>query len=67
MEDFEIRQAFSIIQDRIQEIKQDQDWKQKIVEEWNEAHENEQKDAAQRQLEVFGPEDKIKQQSPRAS
>lgn len=35
MEDFEIRQAFAIIQDRVQEIKQDQDWKEKIAEEWN--------------------------------
>jgi hypothetical protein len=35
MEDFEIRQAFAIIQDRIKEIKQDQDWKEKIAEEWN--------------------------------
>lgn len=35
MEDFEIRQAFAIIQDRVKEIKQDQDWKEKIAEEWN--------------------------------
>ena len=35
MEDFEIRQAFAIIQDRVKEIKTDQDWKEKIAEEWN--------------------------------
>ena len=35
MEDFEIRQAFAIIQDRVKEIKQDQDWKENIAEEWN--------------------------------
>ena len=35
MEDFEVRQAFAIIQDRVKEIKQDYDWKEKIAEEWN--------------------------------
>jgi hypothetical protein len=35
MEDFEIRQAFAIIKDRVKEIKADQDWKEKIAEEWN--------------------------------
>jgi hypothetical protein len=35
MEDFEIRQAFAIIKDRVKEIKNDQDWKEKIAEEWN--------------------------------
>jgi len=43
MDDFEIRQVFSIIKDRVQEIKQDQDWKQKIADEWNEAAVVEQK------------------------
>lgn len=37
MNDFEIRQVFSIIQDRVNEIKQDQDWKKNIAEEWNKA------------------------------
>jgi hypothetical protein len=35
MEDFEVRQAFAIIKDRVNEIKKDQDWKEKIEEEWN--------------------------------
>ena len=35
MEDFEVRQAFEIIKDRISEIKADQDWKEKIADEWN--------------------------------
>lgn len=35
MEDFEIRQVFSIIKDRVNEIKKDQDWKEKIAQEWN--------------------------------
>jgi hypothetical protein len=32
MGDFEIRQVFSIIKDRVKEIKEDQDWKEKIAE-----------------------------------
>jgi hypothetical protein len=35
MEDFEIRQVFSIIKDRVHEIKKDQDWKEKVADEWN--------------------------------
>jgi len=42
MEDFEVRQAFAIIKDRVNEIKQDQDWKEKIAEEWNKTIEIEQ-------------------------
>lgn len=37
MEDFEVRQALAIIKDRVQEIKKDEDWKQNIVKQWNEA------------------------------
>jgi len=32
MGDFEIRQVFSIIKDRVKEIREDQDWKEKIAE-----------------------------------
>ena len=35
MDDFEVRQAFAIINDRVREIKEDQDWKEKIAQEWN--------------------------------
>lgn len=42
MNDFEIRQVFSIIKDRVSEIKQDQDWKEKIAQQWNEAAEQEE-------------------------
>ena len=35
MEDFEVKQAFEIIKDRINEIRADQDWKEKIADEWN--------------------------------
>lgn len=37
MEDFEVRQALAIIKDRVNEIKKDDDWKQKIAKEWNDA------------------------------
>mmetsp|Transcript_1308 Transcript_1308/g.1656 ORF Transcript_1308/g.1656 Transcript_1308/m.1656 type:complete len:98 (-) Transcript_1308:318-611(-) len=49
MQDFEIRQAFAIIQDRVDEIKKDQDWKEKIADEWNEA--------AKQEEHMFGPVD----------
>jgi len=42
MEDYEVRQALAIIKDRVNEIKQDVDWKQKITDEWNEAADLEQ-------------------------
>ena len=42
MDDFEVRQAFAIIHDRVKEIKEDQDWKEKIAQEWNQATEAEQ-------------------------
>ena len=35
IEDFEIRQALAILKDRVDEIKQDVDWKQKFASEWN--------------------------------
>lgn len=43
MEDYEVRQALAIIKDRVNEIKQDDDWKQNIADEWNKAAEEEQK------------------------
>ena len=39
MEDYEVRQALAIIKDRVQEIKQDEDWKNKMADEWNKAAE----------------------------
>ena len=47
MEDFEVRQAFEIIKDRISEIKADQDWKEKIADEWNKTAELEAQQATQ--------------------
>ena len=42
MEDYEIRQALAIIKQRVNEIKEDGDWKQNIADEWNEAAKQEQ-------------------------
>ena len=46
MNDFEIRQVFSIIRDRVKEIKEDQDWKEKIAEQWNQAAKEEEEQQA---------------------
>ena len=37
MEDYEVRQALAIIKERVEEMKQDKDWKKNMAEEWNEA------------------------------
>jgi hypothetical protein len=37
MEDYEVRQALAIIKERVIEIKQDNEWKQNIADEWNNA------------------------------
>ena len=41
MEDFEVRQAFEVIRERIGEIKKDNDWKENIAAEWNKTVEQE--------------------------
>lgn len=53
MEDYEVRQALAIIKDRVNEIKQDQEWKQNMADEWNKAAENEQKKAADKAQSVY--------------
>ena len=40
MEDYEVRQALAIIKDRVNEIKQDEDWKVKMADQWNAAAED---------------------------
>lgn len=42
MEDYEVRQALAIIKQRVNEIKEDGDWKQNIADEWNEAAKQEE-------------------------
>ena len=42
MEDYEVRQALAIIKDRVNEIKQDEDWKVKMADQWNAAAEDDQ-------------------------
>lgn len=49
MEDYEVRQALAIIKDRVDEITKDQEWKEKMADEWNKAARDEadqQKEAA---------------------
>ena len=36
MEDYDVRQALAIIKDRVQEIKQEPDWKEKDESDWAE-------------------------------
>lgn len=36
MEDFEVRQALAVIKERVDAIKKEPDWKQKMADEWNE-------------------------------
>lgn len=43
MEDFEVRQALAVIKDRVNEIKEEPDWKQKMAEEWNQANDDERR------------------------
>jgi len=37
MEDYEVRQALAIIKDRVNEIAKDDDWKEKMADDWNRA------------------------------
>lgn len=48
MEDYEVRQALSIIKERVNEITKSHDWKEKMAEEWNDANKAEK---AKRQAE----------------
>ena len=55
MEDFEVRQAFEVIRERVTEIKADQDWKKNIADEWNKTVEVQDQEAAapQEQRSVY--------------
>lgn len=46
MEDYEVRQALAIVKDRIDELKKDEEWKQKMADEWNKAADEEQGEQA---------------------
>lgn len=43
MEDYEVRQALGVIQDRVKELVQEDDWKEKMADDWNKANEAEAK------------------------
>ena len=45
MEDFEVRQALAVIKERVNKIKEEPDWKEKMADEWNQAQQT-QKDEA---------------------
>ena len=49
MEDYEVRQALAIIKDRVNEIKQDDDWKMKMADEWNNAQDEQSEVGSQAQ------------------
>lgn len=54
MEDYEVRQALAIIKERVEEIKQDKDWKKNIADEWNEAAKQEEAEKRQQdQVSVY--------------
>jgi hypothetical protein len=40
MEDYEVRQALAIIKDRVREMTKEEDWKEKMADEWNKATED---------------------------
>lgn len=50
MDDFEVRQAIALIKDRVTEIKKDEDWKNTIAKEWNEASAEEAQGNGYRQV-----------------
>lgn len=45
-----MKQAFEIIRDRVSEIKQDMDWKEKIADEWNKTVEEEAAQGGRKQV-----------------
>lgn len=53
MDDYEVRQALAIIKDRVNEVTKEQDWKEKMADEWNQA------DAAGQALESEKPRHKM--------
>lgn len=53
MDDYEVRQALAIIKDRVNEVTKEQDWKEKMADEWNQA------DAAEQALSSEKPRHKM--------
>ena len=52
MDDYEVRQALAIIKDRVNEVSKEQDWKEKMAEEWNQANADEAADIPRQKLSV---------------
>lgn len=61
MEDFEVRQALAVIKDRVNKIKEDEDWKQNMADQWNQADQNEKQYDTQSQLTTGSQKSKISQ------
>ena len=49
MEDLEVRQALALIKERVHEIKKDDEWREKIAEEWNTAEQANPNEGAAKQ------------------
>ena len=52
MDDYEVRQALAIIKDRVNEVSKEQDWKEKMAEEWNQANADEEAEIPRQKLSV---------------
>lgn len=46
MEDYEVRAALAVIKERVNDIKQEPDWKEKMADEWNQANDDERRQKA---------------------
>lgn len=46
MEDYEVRAALAVIKERVNDIKQEPDWKEKMADEWNQANDDERRQQA---------------------
>ena len=64
MEDYEVRQALAIIKDRVNEIAKDDDWKEKMAEDWNRAQEMEAAAKKQRQPLASDAQSQISYRKP---
>lgn len=63
IEDFEVRQALAILKERVEEMKKDDEWKQKIADEWNKVAEEEERDAIKKAARPQKADDEISYRS----
>jgi hypothetical protein len=67
MEDFEVRQALAVIKDRVNEIKREPDWKEKMADEWNAAAADDAKSQATQSKLLYKSNFLIESNASRAS